>query len=62
MGESALTGQRWAPLRGAHSCCVKAASPRVRRPSGGGLQRALKGLCGRGLAFPLAVSARAGRP
>eukprot|EP00969_Alexandrium_andersonii_P357362 15448615-Alexandrium_andersonii.AAC.1 len=44
MGESALTGQLWAPLSGAQSCYVKASSPIVRRPSGGGPERALKGL------------------
>eukprot|EP00969_Alexandrium_andersonii_P063244 2784809-Alexandrium_andersonii.AAC.1 len=58
MGESALTGQLWAPLRGAHSCHVKASSPMVRCPSGGGPERALKGLCGGVLAFLLCVSAK----
>eukprot|EP00969_Alexandrium_andersonii_P289680 12803665-Alexandrium_andersonii.AAC.1 len=44
MGESALPGQLWAPLRGAPSCCVKASSPIARRPLGGGPKRALNGL------------------
>eukprot|EP00969_Alexandrium_andersonii_P009907 432426-Alexandrium_andersonii.AAC.1 len=38
MGESALTGQLGAPLRGAPSCYVRASSPIVRRPSGGSLE------------------------
>eukprot|EP00969_Alexandrium_andersonii_P336750 14885243-Alexandrium_andersonii.AAC.1 len=46
MGESPLTDQLRAPLRGAPSCCVKASSPIAQRPSGGGPERALKGLCG----------------
>eukprot|EP00969_Alexandrium_andersonii_P002670 116118-Alexandrium_andersonii.AAC.1 len=62
MGESALTGQPGAPLRGAPSCNVKASSPIVRRPSGGGPERALKGLCGGVLAFFLRVSAIGRRP
>eukprot|EP00969_Alexandrium_andersonii_P144049 6370061-Alexandrium_andersonii.AAC.1 len=44
MGESARTGQLGAPLRSAPSCHVKASLPVVRRPSRGGLERALKGL------------------
>eukprot|EP00969_Alexandrium_andersonii_P315228 13926215-Alexandrium_andersonii.AAC.1 len=36
MGESALTERLGAPLRGAPSCCVKASSPIVRCPFGGG--------------------------
>eukprot|EP00969_Alexandrium_andersonii_P110135 4859323-Alexandrium_andersonii.AAC.1 len=44
VGEDALTGQLGAPLRGARSRYVKASSPVVRRPSGGGPDRALKGL------------------
>eukprot|EP00969_Alexandrium_andersonii_P349752 15431770-Alexandrium_andersonii.AAC.1 len=39
MGESVLTGQLWVFLRGAQ-CCMSL------RPSGGGPERALKGLCG----------------
>eukprot|EP00969_Alexandrium_andersonii_P342037 15119308-Alexandrium_andersonii.AAC.1 len=50
IGESALTGQVWAPLRGAQICYAKASSPIVRRLSGGGPERALKGLCGGELA------------
>eukprot|EP00969_Alexandrium_andersonii_P148998 6588611-Alexandrium_andersonii.AAC.1 len=34
--ESALTERLGAPLRGAQSCCVKASSPIVRHPFGGG--------------------------
>eukprot|EP00969_Alexandrium_andersonii_P282696 12497545-Alexandrium_andersonii.AAC.1 len=44
MGESVLTRQLGAPLRGAPSCYVQASSCIVRRPSGGGPERALKGL------------------
>eukprot|EP00969_Alexandrium_andersonii_P235466 10395774-Alexandrium_andersonii.AAC.1 len=57
MGESAPTGQLWAPRSGAQSCCVKASSPIVRCPSGGGPDRALKGLCGGELASLWGVSA-----
>eukprot|EP00969_Alexandrium_andersonii_P317281 14017395-Alexandrium_andersonii.AAC.1 len=56
MGESALTGQLGVPLRGAPSCNVKAASPIVRRPSGGGIKRAPMGLCGAYLAVPRSTS------
>eukprot|EP00969_Alexandrium_andersonii_P160944 7113132-Alexandrium_andersonii.AAC.1 len=45
MGEDAFTLQLWVPRSGAHSCPVRALSPIVRRPSGGGPERALKGLC-----------------
>eukprot|EP00969_Alexandrium_andersonii_P361811 15458373-Alexandrium_andersonii.AAC.1 len=41
MGESAPTGQLGAPRH-----YVKASSHTVRHPSGGGSDRALKGLCG----------------
>eukprot|EP00969_Alexandrium_andersonii_P201004 8880200-Alexandrium_andersonii.AAC.1 len=44
MGESLLTGQLGAPLRGVPSSYVTASSPTVRRMSGGGPDRALKGL------------------
>eukprot|EP00969_Alexandrium_andersonii_P211317 9333074-Alexandrium_andersonii.AAC.1 len=62
MGESALTGQLGAPLRGAKSCCAKVSSPIVWRPSGGGPERALKGLCGAELASLWGVLARGRRP
>eukprot|EP00969_Alexandrium_andersonii_P073774 3254407-Alexandrium_andersonii.AAC.1 len=62
MGESALTGQLWAPLRGTQSCNVKASSPIVRRPLGGGPERALKGLCGGRLASLWGVSGIGKRP
>eukprot|EP00969_Alexandrium_andersonii_P280510 12401980-Alexandrium_andersonii.AAC.1 len=42
MGEDAFTQQLCAPRSGAHSCHVGALSPIARRPSGGGLERALK--------------------
>eukprot|EP00969_Alexandrium_andersonii_P286810 12679140-Alexandrium_andersonii.AAC.1 len=49
MGEDAFTQLR-APRSGAHSCPVRALSPIVLRPSGGGPERPLKGLCGGELA------------
>eukprot|EP00969_Alexandrium_andersonii_P322772 14260734-Alexandrium_andersonii.AAC.1 len=51
-----------APRSGASSCPVRALPPIVRRPSGGGPERALKGLCGWGLASLLGVSAIGRRP
>eukprot|EP00969_Alexandrium_andersonii_P232127 10250152-Alexandrium_andersonii.AAC.1 len=62
VGESAPTGQLGAPLRGVPSCCVKASSPIARRPSTGGPERALKGLCGGVLASLRGVSATGRRP
>eukprot|EP00969_Alexandrium_andersonii_P195016 8614910-Alexandrium_andersonii.AAC.1 len=52
MGEDALTQQLWAPRSGAPSCPVRAHSPIVRCPSGGGPERALKGICGGELVLP----------
>eukprot|EP00969_Alexandrium_andersonii_P372617 15482130-Alexandrium_andersonii.AAC.1 len=43
MGESAFTGQTAAPLRGDPTCCVKACSPIILRPSGHGPKRAPQG-------------------
>eukprot|EP00969_Alexandrium_andersonii_P151522 6698992-Alexandrium_andersonii.AAC.1 len=57
MGESARTGQLGAPLRGARRCDVTASSPIVWRLSGGGPERALKGICGGVVASPLRGSA-----
>eukprot|EP00969_Alexandrium_andersonii_P053747 2364767-Alexandrium_andersonii.AAC.1 len=61
MGESALTGQLRAPLRGTQSCCAIASSPVVRCQSGCGPQRAPRGLCGGGLASFLGISATSRR-
>eukprot|EP00969_Alexandrium_andersonii_P020983 917437-Alexandrium_andersonii.AAC.1 len=46
MGEITLTRQLGAPLRGAQNCYMKASPPIVRCPSGGGPERALRGLGG----------------
>eukprot|EP00969_Alexandrium_andersonii_P304893 13477624-Alexandrium_andersonii.AAC.2 len=42
--ESALTGQLWAPLRGAPELLCESIFAHSRRPSGDGPERALKGL------------------
>eukprot|EP00969_Alexandrium_andersonii_P163363 7221112-Alexandrium_andersonii.AAC.1 len=52
MGESALTGQLWAPHRGAPSCRVKGSSPKVRRPSGGGPGEGCEGPLWRRVGLP----------
>eukprot|EP00969_Alexandrium_andersonii_P235141 10381829-Alexandrium_andersonii.AAC.1 len=62
MGEDAFTLQLWAPRSGAPSCPVRALSPIARRPSGGGPERALKGLCGGELASLRGDSARVRPP
>eukprot|EP00969_Alexandrium_andersonii_P336958 14893592-Alexandrium_andersonii.AAC.1 len=62
MGESALTEQLGAPLRCASSCYLKASSPVARRPSEGGPERALKGLCGGELASLRGDSATGRQP
>eukprot|EP00969_Alexandrium_andersonii_P253449 11201794-Alexandrium_andersonii.AAC.1 len=38
MGGSPPTGRLGEALRGTHSCCTKAPSPRARRPFAGGCQ------------------------
>eukprot|EP00969_Alexandrium_andersonii_P254388 11243199-Alexandrium_andersonii.AAC.1 len=53
MGEDAFTQQLEAPRSGTPSCASRAIWPAVRRPRGGGTERALKGLCGGGLALSL---------
>eukprot|EP00969_Alexandrium_andersonii_P206909 9140653-Alexandrium_andersonii.AAC.1 len=62
MEDDALAWQVAAPRGGAQSCPVRAPSPMLRCPSGGGPERDLKGLCGGGLASLLGVKALGKRP
>eukprot|EP00969_Alexandrium_andersonii_P109798 4843810-Alexandrium_andersonii.AAC.1 len=62
MGGDASTKQIWAPRSGAQSCPVRALSPIVWCPLGGGPERAPTGLRGGGLASRRGVSAVGRRP